>query len=208
VLPELNADLSDVVERVHRSLVHVHNGKRGNGAGTIWHPQGLIVTNAHVAGRGPLKVELPNGHMLPAQILARDPNRDLAALRVEANDLPSVQLGDSQRLRPGEWVMAVGHPWGVPGAATAGVVIGVGTEWPELPRNGRDWVVVSLHMRPGHSGGPLVDVRGRLVGINTMINGPDVGVAIPVHVVVEFLRQTLLEARTGVTPTQPDSSQR
>jgi len=194
VLPELNTDLSDVVERVHRSLVHVHNGKRGNGAGTIWHPQGLIVTNAHVAGRGPLKVGLPDGRTLPAQILARDPDRDLAALRVEANDLPSVQLGDSQRLRPGEWVMAVGHPWGVPGAATAGVVIGTGSEWPEMPHNGRDWVVVSLHMRPGHSGGPLVDVHGRLVGINTMINGPDVGVAIPVHVVVEFLRQALLKA--------------
>ena len=194
MLPELNANLSDVIEGVHRSLVHVHNGKRGNGAGTIWHPQGLIVTNAHVAGRGPLKVRLPDGRTLPAQILARDPDRDLAALRVEADDLPSVQLGDSQRLRPGEWVMAVGHPWGVPGAATAGVVIGVGAEWPEMPSNGRDWVVVSLHMRPGHSGGPLVDVHGRLVGINTMINGPDVGVAIPVHVVVEFLRQALLKA--------------
>ncbi len=194
MLPELNTDLSDIVERVHRSLVHVHNGKRGNGAGTIWHPQGLIVTNAHVAGRGPLQVRLPDGRTLPAQILARDPDRDLAALRVEANDLPSVQLGNSQRLRPGEWVMAVGHPWGVPGAATAGVVIGVGAEWPGMPQNGRDWVVVSLHLRPGHSGGPLVDVRGRLVGINTMINGPDIGVAIPVHVVVEFLHRTLLKA--------------
>ena len=193
MLPELNTDLADVVERVYCSLVHVQNGRRGSGAGTIWHPQGLIVTNAHVAGRGPLKVGLLDGRTLPAQILARDPDRDLAALRVEASDLPSVQLGDSRRLRPGEWVMAVGHPWGVPGAATAGVVIGMGAEWPEMPRNGRDWVVVSLHMRPGHSGGPLVDVHGRLVGINTMINGPDVGVAIPVHVVVEFLRGALLK---------------
>jgi serine protease Do len=138
--------------------------------------------------------------MLPAQILARDPDRDLAALRVEASELPTVQLANSQSLRPGEWVMAVGHPWGVPGAATAGVVIGVGAEWPEGPHNGRDWVVVSLHMRPGHSGGPLVDVRGRLVGINTMISGPDVGVAIPVHVVVEFLRQALLKGQGAHRP--------
>jgi serine protease Do len=194
VLPELNADLSAAIERVHRSLVQIHNGRRGSGAGTIWHPQGLIVTNAHVAGRGPLKVELPDGRVLPAQILAQDLERDLAALRVEAVDLASIQLGDSQRLRPGEWVVAVGHPWGVSGAATAGVVIGMGSEWPEMPRNGRDWVVVSLHMRPGHSGGPLVDVRGRLVGVNTMINGPDVGIAIPVHVVVEFLRKALLKS--------------
>jgi serine protease Do len=193
VLPELNADSADIVECVHRSLVHIHNGKRGNGAGTIWHPQGLIVTNAHVAGRGPLKVDLPDGRTLPAQILARDSDRDLAALRVEAGDLQPIPLGDSLRMRPGDWVVAVGHPWGVPGAATAGVVIGMGSEWPEMPRNGRDWLVVSLHMRPGHSGGPLVDVRGRLVGVNTMINGPDVGVAIPAHVVVEFLRQALLK---------------
>ena len=192
VLPELNAGLSDVIEQVHRSLVQIRNGRRGSGAGTIWHAEGLIVTNAHVAGRGPLKVELPDGRTLPARILAQDRDSDLAAIRVDASDLPSVQLGDSRRLRPGEWVVAVGHPWGVAGAATAGIVIGVGPEWPELPQNGRDWVVVSLHMRPGHSGGPLVDVRGRLVGINTMINGPDIGVAIPVHVVVEFLRKALM----------------
>jgi serine protease Do len=194
LLTELNSDLSIVIEQVRRSLVQIRNGKRGSGAGTIWHPEGLIVTNAHVAERGPLKVELPDGRTLPAQILARDPDRDLAALRVEARDLPSIQLGDSQRLRPGEWVVAVGHPWGVPGAATAGIVIGVGSEWPEMRPTGRDWVVVSLHMRPGHSGGPLVDVRGRLMGINTMINCPDVGVAIPVHVVVEFLRKALLKS--------------
>lgn len=194
MLAELNADLSNVIERVRRSLVQIRNGKRGSGAGTVWHPEGLIVTNAHVAERGPLKVELPDGRTLPARILAQDRDRDLAALRVEARDLPSIKLGDSQRLRPGEWVVAVGHPWGVLGAATAGIVIGMGSEWPEMRPNGRDWVVVSLHMRPGHSGGPLVDVRGRLMGINTMINGPDVGVAIPVHVVVEFLRKALLKS--------------
>ena len=193
MLSELNAGLAEVVDGTRRSLVEIRNGRRGSGAGTIWHPQGLIVTNAHVAGRGPLKVRLPDGRTLPARILARDADRDLAALRVEANGLPAVQLGDSQRLRPGEWVVAVGYPWGVPGSATAGIVIGVGAEWPEMPRNGHHWVVASLHMRPGHSGGPLVDMRGRLVGINTMINGPDVGVAVPVHVVVEFLRQALLQ---------------
>ena len=91
--------------------------------------------------------------------MAADPDRDLAALRVEADGLPTIQLGDSRRVRPGQWVMALGHPWGVQGAATAGVVIGMGKEWPEMPRTRHDWLVVSLHMRPGHSGGPLVDVR-------------------------------------------------
>src|SRR5512136_2546129 len=118
MLENLNTDLSDVVNRVHGSLVHIHNGKRGSGAGTIWHPQGLIVTNAHVVGRGPVKVDLPDGRTLPARILAGDADRDLAALQIAAADLPTIELGNSRRLRPGEWVLAVGHPWGVEGAAT------------------------------------------------------------------------------------------
>ncbi len=188
----LNTDLAAVAEAVYPSLVQVRNGRRGAGAGTIWHPQGLIVTNAHVAGRGPLQVTLADGRTFPAQIMAADRERDLAALRVEASDLPTIRLTDSRAVRPGQWVIAFGHPWGVTGAATAGVVIGMGHQWPEMPPLKHDWLVVSLHLRPGHSGGPLVDGRGRLLGINTMINGPDVGFAIPAHVVVAFLREALL----------------
>ncbi len=179
---------ADVIDNVLKSLAQVRNGRRGAGAGTIWHPKGLIVTNAHVAGRGPLKVELQDGRAFDAEILAVDRERDLAALRIAAEDLPTIQLADSRAVRPGQWVMAVGHPYGIIGSATGGVVIGMGRQWPEMPPAKRDWLVVGLHMRPGHSGGPLVDVRGRLLGINTMINGPDVGFAIPTHVVVEFLK--------------------
>ena len=89
---------------------------------------------------------------------------DLAALRIQADGLPTIQLADSRAVRPGQWVMALGHPWGVVGAATGGVIIGMGRQWPEMAPAKRDWLVVSLHMRPGHSGGPLVDVRGRLLG--------------------------------------------
>ncbi len=189
----LDADSAGVVDEVYKSLVQVRNGKRGTGAGTIWHPQGLIVTNAHVAGRGPLKVELADGRVFDAEILSVDRDCDLAALRIQADGLPTAQLADSRAVRPGQWVMALGHPWGVVGAATGGVIIGMGRQWPEMPSTRQDWLVVSLHMRPGHSGGPLVDVRGRLLGINTMINGPDVGFAIPSHIVVEFLKRTLLK---------------
>ena len=184
---------AEVIETVLKSLVQVRNGRRGAGAGTIWHPQGLIVTNAHVAGRGPLQVELHDGRTFDAEILSVDPERDLAALRIHADGLPTIQLADSRAVRPGQWVMALGHPYGVVGSATGGVVIGVGRQWPEMAPAKRDWVVVGLHMRPGHSGGPLVDVRGRLLGINTMINGPEVGFAIPSHVVVEFLKGSLLK---------------
>lgn len=190
---ELNVDAARVIDDVCASLVQVRNGKRGAGAGTIWHERGLVVTNAHVAGRGPLKVELADGRVFDAELLSTDRERDLASLRIQAEGLPTIQLADSRAVRPGQWVMALGHPWGVKAAATGGVVIGMGRQWPEMPPARQDWLVVSLHMRPGHSGGPLVDSRGRLLGINTMINGPDVGFAIPSHIVVEFLKRTLLK---------------
>jgi len=191
VLQQLNAEMASVVEDVERSLVMVRSGGGGAGAATIWHPEGLIVTNAHVVQRGPLTVTLLDGRTLPARLLAVDSGLDLAALVVQAAGLPSIELGDSRRLKPGQWVLALGHPWGVRGAVTAGVVVGVGAEWPELPRFGREWVVISLHLRPGYSGGPLLDVQGRLVGVNTLMTGPDVGMAVPVHVVKAFLRERM-----------------
>jgi len=191
VLERLNADMASVVEGVQRALVHVRSGATGAGAGTVWHPDGLIVTNAHVVRHGPLQVTLADGRELAARLLSQDAAHDLAALVVDANGLPTIPLGNSRRLLPGEWVLALGHPWGVRGSVTAGVVIGMGAEWRELPRSGQDWVAVSLHLRPGYSGGPLVDVTGRLVGINTMMTGPDVGVSVPVHVAKAFLREAL-----------------
>jgi serine protease Do len=201
VLQQLNTDIAAVAEGVQHSLVRVYNG-RGAGAGIILHQDGLIVTNAHVVAhasrrRGHIRpataphITLADGRSLPARILASDPERDLAALAVEAADLPTIQLGDSKSLRPGQWVMAMGYPWGLVGAATAGVVIGAGTAWPEMPPSGKEWVVVSLHLRPGDSGGPLVDLQGQVVGINTMMNGPDVGVAVPASVVKQFLGKVL-----------------
>jgi serine protease Do len=191
-LQQLNADMASVVERVQGSLVRIHNGRRGHGAGTIWHPEGLILTNAHVvAGRHSLRATLPDGETLRAKLLAADPDLDLAALSVEAEGLPATELGASKALRAGDFVLALGHPWGVMGAATAGVFIGMGADLPEMTTPHRELMAVSLHLRPGHSGGPLVDAQGRLVGINTMMAGPDVGVAVPVDVVKCFLRDAL-----------------
>ena len=189
LLQQLNNDMSTTVSNVRHSLVQINNGRGGAGAGTIWHEAGLIITNAHVAQRETLKVSLPDERTLSARLLAYDVERDLAALAVDANDLPTIELGNSKQLQPGQWVLALGHPWGVPGAVTAGVVINTGPP-PEIPTRS-ELIQVGLHLRPGHSGGPLVDIHGRLVGINTMIAGPDVGLAIPVHVVKAFLREAL-----------------
>lgn len=190
--------MAAIVDGVRPSLVQLVNG-RSQGAGTIWHEDGLILTNAHVVsgGRGghpkALNVILSDGRSFPAQLLAHDSQLDLAALAIQASNLLTIALGDSRRLRPGDWVTALGHPWGVVGAASAGIVIDVGVPL-ELPRYPGDLIQVGLQLRPGHSGGPLVDGNGRLVGINTMIAGPQVGLAIPIHTVKEFLREKLGKA--------------
>ena len=167
IIQELNDAMATAVEGARAALVEIHNGHGGAGAGVVVREDGLIVTNAHVIGRRGLKVKLPDRREFPAQLLAYDRDHDLALLAVDAEGLTPIALGDSKQLRPGEWVMAIGHPWGVAGAATAGIVIGTGADLPEMRGAGREWIAASLHMRPGHSGGALVDDRGRLVGINT-----------------------------------------
>jgi len=191
LLQQLNSQLAGVVTKTRNSLVQISNGHQGGaGAGTIWHAEGLIITNAHVVRRSSLQVTLADGTTRPAKILARDPQRDLAALSIDAHHLPTVELGDSTTLQPGQFVLALGHPWGVAGAVCAGPVIGVGRP-PELPHFSMELIQAGLQLRPGHSGGPMVDVKGRLIGINTMITGPEVGLAVPLHVVKLFLRQAL-----------------
>jgi serine protease Do len=110
---------------------------------------------------------------------------------VEANDLPALPLHNGAPLRTGQWVMALGHPWGVTGATTAGMIIAVGRPVEQLPFPG-DLIQVGLHLRPGHSGGPMLDSQGHLVGINTMIAGPEVGLAIPANTVKKFLKKVFI----------------
>lgn len=188
-LERLNTELSSVVEEASRSLVQVSAGQGSFGAGVVCHAEGLIITNAHVVHESAPQVRLLNGKTFPGRVVALDRERDLAALTVPTGGLASIRLGDSSQVRPGAWVVSLGHPWGVKGAVTAGSVIGMGeTGW-----NGRglSWLVAAVRLRPGHSGGPMLDAEGRLVGINTMVTGPEVGLAVPVNAVKVFLRETL-----------------
>jgi len=192
ILQRLNDEMANVAAVVQPGIVRVLTGQNGAGAGTVWHSDGLIITNAHVVGHGGvLRVALPDGRVLPAQVIAHSRERDLAALAIDANGLPTIQPGSSSALQPGDWVMALGHPWGVMNAATSGIVINVGRDLPDMGSTAHNWVIASLHMRPGHSGGPLVDVQGHLVGVNTMITGPDVGIAVAVDEVKDFLKRTI-----------------
>ena len=203
LLSQLNSDLGEVANKARKSLVQVAAGRRGSGSGVILGADGLVVTNAHVVserkGRHPmrdLRLTLPAGVVVAARLLAKDDGLDVAVLQIEAPDgelpeLHPIELGDSQSLRPGQWVMAMGYPWGVAGAAAGGIVIGAGPDLPESPGIGRDWIAVDLSLRPGYSGGPLVDHQGRLIGMSTMMAGLDVGMAVPAHVIKEFVKEAI-----------------
>ncbi len=186
----LNDELAEHIAAAKESLVQVRNGRNGAGSGVIIHGDGLIITNAHVVRRSAPRVVLSDGQEMPTRLLAYDETTDLAALAVNGDSLPALALGDSRRLRPGSLVVALGHPWGVLGAATAGMVIGVGPPVEPLPYRG-ELIQVGLHLRPGHSGGPMLDAGGELVGINTMIAGPHVGLAVPTNTVNRFLKENL-----------------
>jgi len=204
-LQQLSGDLAVVSDRVWPSLVQVRNGERGMGAGTIVRSDGLIVTNAHVVdgvkeeqhkhGSGQIAIRLMDGREAPAQLVAIDGEHDLAALAVDLPDLTPITFAKDNALRAGTVVMALGFPWGVAGGATSGVLIeGASAEVTELAATderatSQRWLAASLHLRPGHSGGPMVNALGELVGINTLMSGPDVGVAIPVEIVARFLEE-------------------
>lgn len=190
IFNEINQTMTAVIQTVQQSVVQLGNGRRGFGAGTVWHSDGLILTNAHVAQRRAPEVTLTDGRTFPSQLLAYDESVDLAALYIATNQLPTIELGHSRQLKTGDWVIAVGHPWGIVGAAAAGTVIAVGQPL-EQNRYRGELVQLGIQLRPGHSGGPLVDGNGRLVGINTMISGPQVGLAIPVDVAKKFLQEKL-----------------
>jgi serine protease Do len=185
----------EVAEQLRRSTVLIKAGDRGSGSGVIWGGDGLIVTNAHVARGSYARVELWDGRELAARITSRDPQLDLAALHISANDLPPVSSADSSKLRPGELAIAIGNPFGFLGALTTGVIHAVG------PLDGigsRTWVQANVRLAPGNSGGPLADARGRLIGINTMVRGR-LALAIPSNAVQQFLFAGPRAAWLGVT---------
>ncbi|HET6688261.1 MAG TPA: trypsin-like peptidase domain-containing protein [Rubrobacter sp.] len=164
-----------MIEGVQRSVVQVRSSGRGVGAGVIWPGDGLVLTNHHVVSgrrrRSNIRIALRDGRTLEADVVKSALNLDLALLRLEGDhgDLPAAPVGDSDALRVGELVYAIGHPWGSVGAVSAGIVGGVG----ELRGRGSSarYVRSDVALAPGNSGGPLLNARGEVVAINAMIFG-------------------------------------
>jgi len=180
----VGAAFGEIVERLRRVTVQVN----GSGSGVIWSSDGQIVTNAHVVQGATdsraLAIELWDGRRVPGKIVQRHERRDLAVLQVEAAGLPVAVPGDSNALRVGELVIAVGNPLGFIGGASTGVVHGF---------EERSWVVSQVRLAPGNSGGPLANARGEVVGINTMIAG-GLAYSIPSRSVAQFLAARMEES--------------
>jgi serine protease Do len=176
--------IGEVAEKLRRSTVQVR-GNRSSGSGVVWGADGKILTNAHVLREGAARVEFWNGRQAPARVLNSDRRRDLAVLQVESTNLSAASLsaaihGNSDALRPGELVIAVGSPFGFTGAVSTGFVV-----------HGGPWIGSNVRLAPGSSGGPLANARGEVVGLNTMIAG-GLALAIPSNAVERFLNRPRL----------------
>ena len=176
---------ADIVERVLPSVVQV-NHQRGNGTGVIWRADGQIVTNSHVAHEGRAEVVLADGRRFTGIVAVRHPDRDLAIIKIEADELPVPDIGDSATVRPGQIVIALGHPVGYRNAASLGVIVAAGQAATERgPRTG-DYLQTDVALLPGNSGGPLLNAGGQVIGINTMVSGR-LSLAIPSMAVERFV---------------------
>ncbi|MEO8540050.1 MAG: trypsin-like peptidase domain-containing protein [bacterium] len=170
--------------RLDQVLVTVRSDA-GGGSGTAWSEDGLIVTNHHVVPGDRATVVLADGSEHDAVVEDRDPDHDLALLRIKATLTPATP-GDSHAVRPGSLVFAIGNPWGQRGTLTSGIVFARGASNDENTVHIADVIRADLTLAPGNSGGPMVNAAGEVVGINSMIAG-GMAVAIPSHSVVEFV---------------------
>ncbi len=182
VLDAFSNAVMAVVDRVAPSVAQVADG-RGAGSGVVIAPDGYVLTNAHVVERSEsVRVGFRDGRRLDGRVVGRDPSSDLAVLRVGADGLASAELGDSDRVRVGQLVIAIGNPLGLQSTVTTGVVSALGRTL--SGRDGRpieNVIQTDAALDPGSSGGPLVDTRGRVVGINTAViaGAHGIGFAVP-----------------------------
>ena len=172
---------------------------RGLGTGFLIQKDGVILTNNHVVNDAEtITVKLSDDRQFPARIVGRDKATDMAVVKIEANDLPTLTLGDSDIMEIGDWVVAIGNPFGLSHTVSAGIISAKKRTRDDVPLGDPsgyyDFMQTDASINPGNSGGPLLNLRGEVVGINTAIRGggaQGIGFAIPINMVKQLLPMLL-----------------
>ena len=164
------------VEKVAPAVVKV-DVPRGSGSGVLFTPDGFVLTNSHVIGKGVgIRVTMSNGKTLRGELIGRDPNNDLAVIRIDGGALPWATLGDSRRIRVGQIAIALGNPFGLQHSVTAGVVSAIGRSLRSASGVMMDDIIqTDAALNPGNSGGPLITTRAEVIGINVATIQPAQG---------------------------------
>ena len=195
--------------------------ERGTGSGFVINKDGLILTNAHVVdGADTVTVLLKDGRSLVGKVLGQDNLTDVAVIKIQANNLPVVQVGDSDQLRPGEWAIAIGNPLGLDNTVTAGIISATGRTSGDVgvPDKRVGFIQTDAAINPGNSGGPLLNQNGQVIGMNTaIISGGAQGLsfAIPIKTAQRIANQLVSTGKVNhpflgirMTNLSPDLKQR
>lgn len=177
---------------------------KGAGSGFIIRSDGYILTNEHVVRDAQtLKVTLYGGKKYDGRVIGTDPQTDLAVVKIDAKNLPAVEMGDSSNLEPGQWVVAIGNPYGFHDTVTAGIISALGRSLDD-PNQSGNLIQTDAAINPGNSGGPLVDLDGKVIGINEAIiaNAQGLGFAIPINL-AKSIATELIEKGKVDRPATP-----
>lgn len=174
--------------------------ERGTGSGFILSTDGQILTNAHVvAGTDTVEVTLKDNRTFQGKVVGTDPVTDVAVIKVEANNLPTVKLGQSKTLIPGQWAIAIGNPLGLDNTVTAGIISAIGRSSSQVgvPDKRVSFIQTDAAINPGNSGGPLLNDQGEVIGMNTAIraDAQGLGFAIPIETAQRVADQLLAKGK-------------
>ena len=196
ILESISNAIVDVTDKISPSVVRIGTGRWRGGTGTVWSKDGHIVTSNHViGGMHEAEVGFSDGTNRTAKVVGRDPYSDIALLKVDTDNLTPVETGDSENLKVGQFVLALANPFGRQPSATSGIITNPAYKVGQWWGGGLDKVVVTdARLNPGYSGGPLVDAKGRVVGINAAYAN-NRGISVPVNTVKNVVSKLMHDGK-------------